>query len=57
VRFEYKPTIEMMKNMESVFGQIVGFIVAMAVSLFAMKKIRKFQLKNLEYLKSLLSAL
>lgn len=57
VYFEYKPTIEVMKNVESVFGQIVGFIVAMAVSLFAIMKIRKFQLKNLEYLKTLLSAL
>ena len=57
VYFEYKPLPEVMTNMESVFGQIAGFIVALAVSFYAWKKIRKYQLKNLEYLKSLLSAL
>ena len=57
VYFEYKPFLVVMTNMESVYGQIAGFIVALAVSLYAWKKIRKYQLKNLEYLKSLLSAL
>ena len=57
VYFENKPLTEVMKNVESIFGMIGGFIGALVVSLYGLKKIRMYQLKNLEYLKSLLSSL
>lgn len=53
VYFEYKPFIEVMKDEESIFGQILGLLIGLMVSFFAVNKIRKFQLKNLEFLKDL----
>lgn len=57
VYFENKPFTEVMKSEESVIGLIVGFIVALAVSYYAVGKIRKYQLKNLEFLKELFEGL
>ena len=53
VYYEYKPFIEVMKNEESIIGLIVGFLVGLFVSCFAINKIRKYQIKNLEFLKEL----
>jgi hypothetical protein len=53
VYYENKPFTEVMKSEESVTGLIVGFIVALAVSYYAIGKIRKYQLKNLDFLKEL----
>ena len=53
VYYEYKPFIEVMKNEESIFGLILGFLVGLFVSYFAINKIRKYQIKNLEFLKEL----
>ena len=53
VYYEYKPFIEVMKNEESIIGLIVGFLVGLFVSYFAINKIRKYQIKNLEFLKEL----
>jgi hypothetical protein len=53
VYFEYKPFIEVMKDEESIFGQILGLLIGLMVSFVAVNKIRKFQLKNLEFLKHL----
>lgn len=53
VYYEYKPLIEVMKNEESVIGLIVGFLVGLFVSYFAINKIRRYQIKNLEFLKEL----
>lgn len=53
VYFEYKPFVEVMKDEESIFGQILGLLIGLMVSFFAVNKIRKFQLKNLEFLKQL----
>jgi len=57
VYYENKPFTEVMKSEESVIGLIVGFIVALAVSYYAIGKIRKYQLKNLEFLKELYAGL
>lgn len=53
VYFEYKPFIEVMKDEESIFGQIFGLIIGLIFSYSAVNKIRKFQIKNLEFLKDL----
>lgn len=53
VYYEYKPFVEVMKSEESIIGLIVGFLVGLFVSFFAIKNIRKYQIKNLEFLKEL----
>lgn len=53
VYYEYKPFLEVMKDVESIYGMVAGFTVGLFVSLFAVSKIRKYQLKNLEFLKDL----
>lgn len=53
VYYEYKPFIEVIKNEESIYGLIIGFIIGLFVSYFAINKIRKYQLKNLDFLKEL----
>ncbi|MEI6566786.1 MAG: hypothetical protein WCR20_08915 [Verrucomicrobiota bacterium] len=57
VYYEHKPFIEVMKNEESIYGLIIGFIIGLFASYFAIEKIRKYQIKNLEYLKELYGAL
>jgi hypothetical protein len=53
VYYEHKPFIEVMKNEESIYGLIIGFIIGLFVSYFTINKIRKYQLKNLKFLKEL----
>lgn len=53
VYYEYKPFLEVMKNEESIYGLAIGFPIGLFVSYFAIKKIRKYQIKNLEFLKEL----
>jgi magnesium-transporting ATPase (P-type) len=53
VYYEYKPFIEVMKNKESIIGLLVGYPIGLLVAFFAINKIRKFELRNLEYLKEL----
>ncbi|HEY4784924.1 MAG TPA: hypothetical protein VIH57_02695 [Bacteroidales bacterium] len=53
VYFENKPFIEVLKTEESVIGLIVSAPIGLFVSYFSAKKIRKYYLKNLEYLKKL----
>ena len=53
VYYEYKPFLEVMKNEESIYGLLFGFIIGLSVSYFAVSKIRKYQIKNLEILKDL----
>jgi hypothetical protein len=57
VYYEYKPFIEVMKSEESIIGLIVGFIVGLFVSFYTINKIRRYQRKNLEFLKELHSQL
>jgi hypothetical protein len=57
VYYEHKPFMAVMKDGESIYGLITGFIVGLVVSLYAIKKIRKYQIKNLEFLKTLHSSL
>ena len=57
VYYEYKPFVEVMKSEESIIGLIVGFLVGLFVSYFAINKIRSYQIKNLEFLKDLHSHL
>ncbi|MCX6239975.1 MAG: hypothetical protein NTY07_20925 [Bacteroidia bacterium] len=57
VYYEHKPFTEVMKNEESIYGLIVGFIIGLFVAFYAVNKIRKYQLKNLEFLKELYSRL
>jgi hypothetical protein len=53
VYFEYKSFIEVMNTEESVIGLIVATPIGLFVSYFAVNKIRKYQLKNLDFLKDL----
>lgn len=53
VYYEYKPLIEVIKNVESLIGLIIGFIVGVIVSFYALNKIRRYQIKNLGYLKEI----
>jgi len=53
VYYEYKPFLEVMSNTESIYGLAAGFTFGLFVSLFAVGKIRKYQLKNLEFLNDL----
>ena len=53
VYYEYQPFMEVMKNGESIYGLIVSYPIGLLVSFYAINKIRKFELKNLEYLKEL----
>jgi hypothetical protein len=53
VYYENKPFVEVMKNEESIIGLLVGYPIGLLVSFYAINKIRKFELKNLEYLKEL----
>jgi RNA polymerase sigma-70 factor (ECF subfamily) len=53
VYYEYKPFIEVMKDEESIYGLIISFVVGLFVSWFAVNRIRRFQIKNLEFLKEL----
>lgn len=57
VYYENKLFIEVLKNEESIYGLVTGFIAGLFVSWFAVNKIRKFQLKNLEYLNALYTSL
>ena len=57
VYFEYKPFLEVMKNEESIYGLVIGFLVGLLVSYFVISKIRKYQIRNLEFLKGLYSYL
>lgn len=53
VYYKYKPFPEVMKNEESLYGLLFAFIIGLFVSFYAVGKIRKYQLKNLEILKDL----
>lgn len=53
VYYENKPLIEVMKNEESLIGLIIGSIVGIFVSFYALNKIRRYQIKNLGYLKEI----
>lgn len=53
VYYEYKPLVEVLKNPESIFGLVFGFIIGLSVAYYAVSKIRKYQIKNLELLKEL----
>jgi len=57
VYFEYIPFLEVMKNEESVYGLAFAFLIGLFVSYFAINKIRKYQIRNLEFLKGLYSNL
>ncbi len=53
VYFENKSFIEVLKTEESIIGLIIGAPIGLFVSYFAVRKIRKFQIHNLEFLKDL----
>jgi hypothetical protein len=53
VYYEYKPLVEVFKNEDSVIGLILGFIIGVFVSFYAINKIRRYQIKNLGYLKEI----
>lgn len=57
VYFENKPFIEVLNTEESIIGLIVGIPIGLFVSYYAVRKIRKYQLHNLEFLKDLHSRL
>lgn len=57
VYYEHKLFVEVLKNEESIYGLLIGFILGLIVSYYVANKIRRFQLKNLEFLKKLHSAL
>jgi len=53
VYYENAPYLEVLKNEESIMGLLVGAPIGLFVSFFAVTKIRKFELKNLQFLKDL----
>jgi hypothetical protein len=53
VYFENKSFIDVLNTEESIIGLIVGTPIGLFVSYFGAKKIRKYQLNNLEFLKNL----
>lgn len=53
VYFENKSFVEVLNSEESVIGLIVAAPIGLFVSFFTVRKIRKFQLKNLQFLKDL----
>jgi RsiW-degrading membrane proteinase PrsW (M82 family) len=53
VYYENAPYLEVLKNEESIIGLIIGALIGLFVSFFAVTKIRKYELKNLEFLKDL----
>lgn len=53
VYFENKSFIEVINTEESVIGLLVATPIGLFVSYFAVRKIRKYQLQNLEFLKDL----
>lgn len=57
VYYEYKPFPEVMKDSESIYGLVAGFAIGLFVSFFTVSKIRKYQLRNLEFLNDLHSRL
>lgn len=57
VYFEYRPFLEVIKNDESIYGLTIGFLIGLFVSYFGISKIRKYQIRNLEFLKGLYSRL
>jgi len=57
VYYEYKPLVEVFKNEESVIGLILGFIIGVFVSFYAINKIRRYQIMNLGYLKEIYAQL
>lgn len=53
VYFENKSFIEVLNTEESIIGLIVGAPIGLFVSYFGARKIRKYQIHNLEFLKDL----
>ncbi len=53
VYYEEKPLLEVLRTEESIYGLLVGAPIGLFVAFFGARKIRKFQLKNLEHLKKL----
>lgn len=53
VYFENKSFIDVLNTEESIVGLIVGIPVGLFVSYYGARKIRKYQLQNLEFLKDL----
>lgn len=53
VYFENKSMVEVLKNEESIAGLIVGLPIGLAVSYFASARIKKYQRRKLEFLKTL----
>lgn len=53
VYFENKSFIEVIHSSESLFGLAVGIPIGLFVAFYAVQKIRKYQLKNLEFLQDL----
>ena len=57
VYFENKSFIEVLNTEESVIGLIIGAPIGLLVSYFVVRKIRRYQLNNLNFLKDLYSRL
>lgn len=53
VYYEYQPFMVVIKNEESIYGLIVGYFVGLVVAFYFIQKIRKYQLKNLNFLKEM----
>jgi len=53
VYYEYQPFMDVIKNEESIYGLVVGYLVGLVVSFYFIQKIRKYQLKNLDILKDM----
>ena len=57
VYYEYKPFTSVLRNNESLIGLSVALPIGLFTAYFAAARIRRFQVKNLEFLKDLLCRL
>ncbi len=53
VYYEHETFIRVIKAKESIFGLIFGIITGLFVSFYVFRKVRKYQLQNLKFLKNL----
>ncbi len=53
VYFENKTFMEVLGTEESVIGMIIGLLMGLFVAYYTVRKIRKYQLRNLEFLRDL----
>jgi hypothetical protein len=57
VYFENKPFLDVLRTEESLIGLIIGTLIGLIVSFYAVRRIRTYELTNLKFLKDLYNRL